>query len=49
MENSNYPYSFTKASFESSDANIVLVSSLPIHSTRIKPENFIISSHNSLQ
>lgn len=49
MENSSYPCSFIKVSSESHDAIIALVASLPTHSTRIKTENFGISSHNSLQ
>lgn len=47
--NTNYPYSLIKISFESSDADIVLLVLLLVYSTRIKLEYFIISSHNSLQ
>lgn len=47
IENSNYPHLLIKQSFESSDAKITLVISLPTHSTRIKPENFIINSWES--
>lgn len=49
MENSNYPFSLIKTSSESHNANIALVTSLPIHLTRIKTENLRIPSHNSLQ